>query len=128
MLHLHPQTSSHYACAYRAWEQNGTGLWCNGNTTDFGSVILGSSPSRPTKKPLKYLRGFFIYAPIVIYILKVTTGLTAWVTRSSLMLPLKKCASPFLPCVHIPIRSAFMLLAKCNIPFSTFTSLYTCMA
>lgn len=25
------------------------GLWCNGNTTDFGSVILGSSPSRPTK-------------------------------------------------------------------------------
>lgn len=27
-----------------------TGLWCNGNTTDFGSVILGSSPSRPTEK------------------------------------------------------------------------------
>ena len=26
------------------------GLWCNGNTADFGSVILGSSPSRPTKK------------------------------------------------------------------------------
>lgn len=30
----------------------GTGLWCNGNTADFGSVVLGSSPSRPTKKPL----------------------------------------------------------------------------
>ena len=26
------------------------GLWCNGNTADFGSVILGSSPGRPTKK------------------------------------------------------------------------------
>ena len=25
------------------------GLWCNGNTADFGSVILGSSPGRPTK-------------------------------------------------------------------------------
>ena len=28
------------------------GLWCNGNTADFGSVILGSSPSRPTKREL----------------------------------------------------------------------------
>lgn len=39
-----------------------TGLWCNGNTTDFGSVILGSSPSRPTsKKPLRNERlSFFI--------------------------------------------------------------------
>ncbi len=27
------------------------GLWCNGNTTVFGAVFLGSSPSRPTKKP-----------------------------------------------------------------------------
>jgi hypothetical protein len=25
------------------------GLWCNGNTTVFGAVFLGSSPSRPTK-------------------------------------------------------------------------------
>ena len=24
------------------------GLWCNGNTTGFGSVIPGSNPSRPT--------------------------------------------------------------------------------
>ena len=24
------------------------GLWCNGNTTDSGPVILGSSPSSPT--------------------------------------------------------------------------------
>ncbi len=27
-----------------------TGLWCNGNTTVFGAVFLGSSPSKPTKK------------------------------------------------------------------------------
>lgn len=26
------------------------GIWCNGNTTDSGPVILGSSPSIPTKK------------------------------------------------------------------------------
>jgi hypothetical protein len=96
-----------------------------GNTADFGSVVLGSSPSRPTKN-LSYLRGFFVLIFwLKNYILKVTTGLTAWLTRSSLMLPLKKCARPFLPCVHIPIRSALILLAKCKIPFSTFTSLYT---
>ena len=36
------------------------GLWCNGNTTDSGPVISGSSPDSPTtlqsitdKKPLK---------------------------------------------------------------------------
>ena len=29
-------------------EQN-FGIWCNGNTTDSGPVILGSSPSIPTK-------------------------------------------------------------------------------
>ena len=29
------------------------GVWCNGNTTDSGPVILGSSPSTPTgKKPI----------------------------------------------------------------------------
>ena len=26
------------------------GVWCNGNTTDSGPVILGSSPSTPTRK------------------------------------------------------------------------------
>ena len=25
------------------------GIWCNGNTTDSGPVILGSSPSIPTQ-------------------------------------------------------------------------------
>jgi hypothetical protein len=39
---------------------NGIGLWCNGNTTVFGAVFLGSSPSRPTKKTSQFLRGFFM--------------------------------------------------------------------
>ncbi len=30
-----------------------------GNTTDFGSVILGSSPSRPTKCESQLRLGFF---------------------------------------------------------------------
>ena len=29
----------------------GTGIWCNGNTTDFGSVISGSNPDIPTNSP-----------------------------------------------------------------------------
>ena len=28
------------------------GLWCNGNTTDSGPVILGSNPGSPTQKML----------------------------------------------------------------------------
>ena len=31
------------------------GIWCNGNTTDSGPVILGSSPSIPTQKIAKSL-------------------------------------------------------------------------
>ena len=31
----------------------GFGLWCNGNTADFGSAVLGSSPGSPTKSDLK---------------------------------------------------------------------------
>ena len=32
------------------------GVWCNGNTTDSGPVILGSSPSTPTEEIAKPLR------------------------------------------------------------------------
>ena len=32
------------------------GVWCNGNTTDSGPVILGSSPSTPTKFSRKFLK------------------------------------------------------------------------
>lgn len=97
------------------------GLWCNGNTTDFGSVVQGSSPCRPTKKPDK--NRAFLLQYVWCYILKVTTGLKAWFTKSSLILPLKKWAIPFLPCVPIPIKSALILLAKFKIPFSTLASL-----
>ncbi len=45
-------------------ESRFNGLWCNGNTTDFGSVILGSSPSRPTKKPRNF-RGFFYFNAVL---------------------------------------------------------------
>lgn len=31
-----------------------TGLWCNGNTTDFDSVIVGSSPTRATNNIYNY--------------------------------------------------------------------------
>ena len=31
------------------------GVWCNGNTTDSGPVILGSSPSTPTEEIAKSL-------------------------------------------------------------------------
>ena len=36
------------------------GRWCNGNTTDSGPVIEGSSPSRPTKEDLGN-RVFFLF-------------------------------------------------------------------
>ena len=36
--------------------------WCNGNTTDFGSVILGSSPSGSTKKLPCSEEAFFIWS------------------------------------------------------------------
>lgn len=33
------------------WDEKGIpiGLWCNGSTTDFDSVCLGSNPGNPTK-------------------------------------------------------------------------------
>ena len=32
------------------------GLWCNGNTTDSGPVISGSSPDSPTYYPYKQVK------------------------------------------------------------------------
>ena len=31
------------------------GIWCNGNTTDSGPVILGSSPSIPTDEKVQQI-------------------------------------------------------------------------
>ena len=38
------------------------GIWCNGNTTDSGPVIPGSSPGIPTREHLSFERCFF-YIP-----------------------------------------------------------------
>lgn len=54
----------------------------------------------------------------------VSTGLIVWFTRSSLMLPLKKCASPFLPYVLMHIMSASILVAKFIASFNTFVIIY----
>ena len=40
--------------------QIGFGLWCNGNTTDSGPVIQGSSPCSPTKKERLISQSFFL--------------------------------------------------------------------
>ena len=37
-----------YLCKRNEELQTFIGIWCNGNTTDSGPVILGSSPSIPT--------------------------------------------------------------------------------
>ena len=48
------------------------GIWCNGNTTDSGPVILGSSPSIPTEKAYSLRIGFFRILPYSTFF-----GLTA---------------------------------------------------
>ena len=41
---------------------NKIGVWCNGNTTDSGPVILGSSPSIPTNEKVQQM----IVAPFCV--------------------------------------------------------------
>ena len=45
------------------------GIWCNGNTTDSGPVIPGSSPGIPTalKSKLNFQLGFFCFIPLPYY-------------------------------------------------------------
>ena len=50
-LPLHPQLKEQ-GCS--GWQID-IGVWCNGNTTDSGPVILGSSPSTPTEEIAKSL-------------------------------------------------------------------------
>ena len=49
------------------------GLWCNGNTTDSGPVIHGSSPCSPTKKEVQ--KTSFFYASI-----KPAHSITHWMS------------------------------------------------
>ena len=37
-------------------------IWCNGSTTDFGSVCLGSNPGISTQKAGDIFIGFFVFA------------------------------------------------------------------
>ena len=76
-----------YICTRNRKGCMGIGPWCNGNTPVFGTVIQGSSPCGPTKKSAQRADFFF---NISSYILKVITGRLAWLTKSSLILPLKK--------------------------------------
>ena len=39
-------------------------LWCNGNTADFGSVILSSNLGSSTTKKLTYSVSFFVFLVI----------------------------------------------------------------
>ena len=61
--------SSTFALAFREMLQQSAGctlnigVWCNGNTTDSGPVILGSSPSTPTeKKKASETEAFLFYS------------------------------------------------------------------
>lgn len=59
------------------------GLWCNGNTADFGSVIRGSNPCRPTtfiiifknlelaKIPESFL-GYFCFWQLCNFLFKIS--------------------------------------------------------
>lgn len=85
-----------YICTRNRKDCMGIGPWCNGNTPVFGTVIQGSSPCGPTKNSDRNI-GVFLLLLFRSYILKVITGRLAWLTKSSLILPLKKCAIPFLP-------------------------------
>ena len=45
------------------------GIWCNGNTTDSGPVIPGSSPGIPTHtvRHLSVMEGVFLFIGILFY-------------------------------------------------------------
>ena len=59
--------SSTFALAFREMLQKSAGctlnigVWCNGNTTDSGPVILGSSPSTPTEKKKASISEAFLF-------------------------------------------------------------------
>jgi hypothetical protein len=63
--------------------------WCNGNTTDFGSVIYGSNPYGSTIKTKTPLTGgvFYLLAtkaivfPIFHFFLPLKKSVIKWVTR-----------------------------------------------
>ena len=45
------------------------GIWCNGNTTDSGPVILGSSPSIPTTERHPHQGDVFLLLYMIVLII-----------------------------------------------------------
>lgn len=45
------------------------GLWCNGSTTGFGSVCLGSNPGKPTEKEQWTSTALFLFKQFSVYYL-----------------------------------------------------------
>ena len=43
------------------------GLWCNGSTTGFGSVCLGSNPGKPTEKEQWKSTALFLFKQFSVY-------------------------------------------------------------
>ena len=65
---------------------NGTELWCNGSTTDFGSACVGSNPASSTENELSPTGGsFFIritgYFAIYQQIIKKKTQFQSYETN-----------------------------------------------
>ncbi len=54
---------SPYLCNAFEREHNKFGPWCNGSTTVFGTVCLGSNPGGPTKRKTlrRFLRSVFYF-------------------------------------------------------------------
>jgi hypothetical protein len=57
-----------------------TGLWCNGNTTDFDSVFLGSNPSNPT------LQDKLDLFPFVLFLFSLEPSTTLYIIMTSFIL------------------------------------------
>ena len=70
------------------------GLWCNGNTTVFGAVFLGSSPSRPTSlKSVKCLNHFADFFYFVVLTTKKPNQF-----NDSVVIKIELCAFTFCSC------------------------------
>ena len=55
----------HYLCIRFCERAKFLAKWCNGSTTDSGSVCLGSSPSLATKKKDSRLRVFLFFVELM---------------------------------------------------------------
>ena len=69
----------HYLCIRFCERAKFLAKWCNGSTTDSGSVCLGSSPSLATKKErfsFESLSFFVVMRDIIIYPIAPLTEIT----------------------------------------------------